>query len=96
MPGNINFSKFWAFVGRLVPPLVLCLYLFFFSCCYFVIGVPLHCDSQPPVNQPITFCNHVSVFYISALYFSFVLQYFSICRVGILSLVFNMLRILPL
>ena len=21
MPGNINFSKFWAFVGRLVPPL---------------------------------------------------------------------------
>ena len=21
MPGNINFSKFWAFVGRSVPPL---------------------------------------------------------------------------
>ena len=21
MPGNINFSKFWAFVGILVPPL---------------------------------------------------------------------------
>ena len=23
MPGNINFSKFWAFVGILVPPLVM-------------------------------------------------------------------------
>ena len=23
MPGNINFSKFWAFVGRSVPPLPL-------------------------------------------------------------------------